>query len=304
MKSFKIEDIRSHLGGNFEIIGEKNDIEFDNFAPLNESNISSLSWLRFGVINRNEILNRSKANIIICDLREEIKPEDSLSEKVFIKVNNPRLVFSRIIKLLNAEEIEYSIHSTATVHKNAVIGKNVHIGPNCVIGNCTIGDNTIIYGNVFIFDKVTIGKNVTIMPNTTVGGVGFGYEKNENGEFELFPHIGGVIIEDFVDIGASTCIDRGTLGNTIIGRGTKVDNLVHIAHNVKIGENCAIIAHAMIGGSTIIKSNSWVAPSTALREGISIGANATVGLGAVVLKSIPDNEVWVGNPAKLFMPKK
>ena len=141
------------------------------------------------------------------------------------------------------------------------------------------------------------------MPNTTIGGTGFGYEKNTDGEFELFPHIGGVRIEKNVDIGANTCIDRGTLGNTIIGAGSKIDNLVHIAHNVKIGRNCAIIAHSMIGGSTVINDNCWVAPSACVRDGISIGSNSIIGLGSVVVKPIPDNEVWAGNPARKFEKK-
>ncbi len=195
-------------------------------------------------------------------------------------------------------KLEYGIHPTAIIHPEAIISEKIFVGPNTVIGKCVIGDETIIYGNCYIFDNTTIGKNVTIMPNTTIGGTGYGYEKNEENEFELFPHIGGVQIENNVDIGANTCIDRGTLGNTIIGSGSKIDNLVHIAHNVAIGKNCAIIAHSMIGGSTIINDNSWVAPSSCLRDGISIGKNSIVGLGAVVVKTIPENETWIGNPAK------
>jgi UDP-3-O-[3-hydroxymyristoyl] glucosamine N-acyltransferase len=109
-----------------------------------------------------------------------------------------------------------------------------------------------------------------------------------------------VIIEDCVDIGANTCIDRGTLGNTVIRRGAKIDNLVHIAHNVVVGENTMVIANAMIGGSTEIGADSWVAPSATLRDAIQIGAASTVGLGAVVTKSVPDGEVWAGNPAKFL----
>jgi len=112
--------------------------------------------------------------------------------------------------------------------------------------------------------------------------------------------VGGVIIEDNVDIGANTCIDRGTLGHTYIKEGAKIDNLVHIAHNVIIGRNTTVIANAMIGGSTIIGDNVWIAPSSTLRDGITIGNSSTVGLAALVTKTIPENEVWAGFPAKLI----
>jgi UDP-3-O-[3-hydroxymyristoyl] glucosamine N-acyltransferase len=113
-----------------------------------------------------------------------------------------------------------------------------------------------------------------------------------------FPHVGGVEIEDDVEIGANTCIDRGSLGNTIVRRGAKIDNLVHIAHNVVVGRNAFVIANAMIGGSTILGDGSWTSPSATLRDGIRIGDGATVGLGAVVTKSIPDGAVWMGTPAR------
>ena len=118
-----------------------------------------------------------------------------------------------------------------------------------------------------------------------------------NKEFEKFPHIGGVVIEDDVEIGANACIDKGTLGDTIIRKGSKLDNFVHIAHNVTIGQHTAVIAHAMIGGSTVIGNYSWIAPSVVIRDGLNIGNNVLVGLGAVVTKNIPDNETWAGIPA-------
>jgi len=131
-----------------------------------------------------------------------------------------------------------------------------------------------------------------------IGADGFGYQRNDKGEFEKFPHIGGVVIKDNVEIGSNTSIDRGALGNTIIEEGAKIDNLVHIAHNVKVGKHSAVIANSMIGGSTIIGDYSWVAPSVCMRDQISTGNNVTIGLGAVVLKSIPEGETWTGSPAK------
>ncbi len=153
-------------------------------------------------------------------------------------------------------------------------------------------------GNNVILDKTIIGNNVVINPGTVIGSEGFGYQRREDKKLEKFPHFGGVIIEDDVEIGSNTSIDRGTLKNTIIRKGSKIDNLVHIAHNVEIGEYCLIIANSMIGGSAKIKKYSWVAPSASILNGIEIGENSTIGMGAVVVKSVPNNQTWAGVPAR------
>lgn len=291
---YTLKNIKESLGNEYKIIGDENAISFDNVMPLNEATPNSLSWLSPVNLNPQSLIDRSNANVILCSLKQNFEKQ---SNKILIQVKNPRLIFLRVLKKLFISKTEFGVHSSCVIDKEAIISKDVYIGPNTVIGKCTIGQNVIIHGNCFLFDKVVIGDNVTIMPNTTIGGVGFGYEKNEEGEFELFPHLGGVIIENDVEIGSNTCIDRGTLGDTFIGRGTKIDNLVHISHNVKIGANSAIIAHAMIGGSTSIDENSWIAPCASVRDRISIGKNTTIGLGSVVVKNIPDNEIWFGNPA-------
>lgn len=297
MKIYTLDDIKQYLGAYHTIIGNERDVRFDKVMPLNQSDEYSLCWLSPLAKDKSELIRSSKAKTIICRLDEQT---DEISTKVFIKVGNPRLIFARVVKGCFTPPIKYGIHPSASIHAEAVIGDNVYIGPGCVIGKCHIGSHSVLHGNCFVFDHVTIGQHVTIQPNATIGGVGFGYEKNDENEFELFPHTGTVTIEDHVDIGANTCIDRGTLGATRIGEGTKIDNLVHIAHNVNIGRNCAIIAHSMIGGSTVIEDNAWIAPTACLRDGLRIGKNSTVGLGAVVVKSVPDNEIWIGNPAKKY----
>lgn len=146
--------------------------------------------------------------------------------------------------------------------------------------------------------KIKTGKDCIIHESVIIGSPGCGFIKNEKGEWENFPHIGGVIIGDNVEIQANSCVDRGSLGDTIIGNGVKIDNLVHIAHNVEIGENTIITACAMIAGSVKIGKNCWIAPNASIMNGIIIGDNVTVGLGAVVLKDIPSGETWAGVPAK------
>jgi UDP-3-O-[3-hydroxymyristoyl] glucosamine N-acyltransferase len=191
----------------------------------------------------------------------------------------------------NADEIEYCIHPTAK------IGDNVRLGKFCVIGaHVEVGDDTVIGNNTTIM-HAKIGKRCQIGSSATIGGDGFGFE-DEGENVISFPHLGGVIIGDDVRIGSSTCIDRASLGNTIIQDRVKIDNLVHVAHNVVIGRSSKVVAMSFIGGSTKIGKNAWIAPGAVLRDWVDVGNDALVGMGAVVTKSVLDNESVIGNPAK------
>lgn len=294
MRLFTFENIKPFLQEDYKIVGEINQIFFSNIKTIFEADIESLVWLNPTRTDKSILIQNTLAKIIICDLNTEIVD----TNKIYIQVNNPKLVFLRIVDELFNKKILFEIHPTSVLHPEAIIHPNVHIGPFNIIGKVIIGENTIIKSHCFIADQTIIGNNVTIQHNNTIGSDGFGYSKNEKGEFEKFPHIGGVIIEDFVEIGSNTCIDRGTLGNTIIKKGAKIDNLVHIAHNVEIGENCCIVANAMIGGSTKIENNTWISPSSSLRDGIIVGEGSTLGMGAVLMKNQPSETIWTGNPAK------
>lgn len=148
--------------------------------------------------------------------------------------------------------------------------------------------------------NVIVGSNFKHGSNVTIGGDGFGYEKNEQGEYEFMQHFGDVYIGDNVTIGSNTCIDRGAVEHTQIGNGTKIDNLVHIAHGVKIGDNCLIVAGTVICGSTEIGGNTYIGANVTIREHLKIGQNVYIGMGSVVTKDIPANEMWYGNPAKFI----
>lgn len=167
------------------------------------------------------------------------------------------------------------VHHTADVDPEAVIfpgaciGPNVRIGPGCVIG-----------------------------PNACIGQPGFGYTRHEDGRLAYRPHNAGVIIEPDVHIGACTTIDQGRHRPTIIRTGTRIDNHVHIAHNVIIGRHCAVIAHAMLAGTVELKDFAYIAPGAQIRDHVTIGQHAIAGLGAVVLHDVPDHETWAGNPAR------
>lgn len=187
-----------------------------------------------------------------------------ISGKRLIIVSNPRLWFIKVVREFFLPREPPGIHPSAVINYDCVkLGKNIRIGSNCTIG----------------FD-------------------GFGFEQDKDGTQERFPHIGKVIIGDDVEIGAGTCIDRGALGDTIIGEGTKIDNLVHIAHNVEIGKNCLIVALTCIGGGVTIEDGAYIGIGASIRNQMKIGEKAFIGMGAVVVKEVDPGVTVIGNPAK------
>ena len=266
-------------------------------APIDKAQADSLSFCSRKGDEAREMIKASRAGVIICASGIKFARSD-YQDRTLIQVANPRLAFIRLLQKFFVAAPQYGIHPTAVISPRAKIARRVYIGPYTCIGECEIGEGTIIHGNIHIFSRTRIGKNVTVFPGVVIGGDGYGFERNEENKLEKFPQIGGVIIEDDVEIGSNTTVDRGALGDTIIGEGTKIDNLCHIGHNVVIGRRCLITAMAMISGSTKIGDYSYIAPSASLINKIEIGKNVMVGMGAVVTGNVPDNTVVVGVPAK------
>lgn len=248
-----------------------------------------------------EMLASCKTGTIVCT--NQVKEKNYINSGCnYIIVENPRLVFSQILQdfFIPKEDLR-GISPKASIHPSVQIGNNVFIGDNTVIEkDSIIGNNVYIGHNNIIYAKTIVGNGVKIGSNNTIGGVGFGYEKNEQGMYEVLPHIGNVVLYDAVEIGNNTCIDRAVLGSTVLHKNVKVDNLVHIAHGVVIEENSLIIAHAMIGGSTIIGENVWVAPGALIINKAVVEDNSLVGMGAVVVKRVEQNTIVAGNPAKFL----
>ncbi len=296
MKKLYLKDIQPFLDKNFVLVGNEN-FYFTNIQAAENVNKETLDWVNPIKNNKLHYILNSPAPVILCEknIQDTIPVQ---TNKCLIFVENPKMTFLRIANKLFVKSSFDGINKLAVIHSEAEIATNIHIGPNTYVGKCKIGAGSVIHGNCYLYDNVTVGENVVIHSNTVIGADGFGYQRNEDGSFEKFPHIGGVIIEDDVEIGANTCIDRGALGNTIIKKGAKIDNLVHIAHNVVIGRNTAVIANTMIGGSVTVGENTWIAPSASIRDQVKIGNNVTIGMSSLVTKSIPDDEVWIGSPAK------
>ena len=258
----------------------------------------TLDWINPLKPDKQKIAETSKAKVIIAD--KEVVFSETLKNqgKVLLVVDNPKLAIAKVGNEFFVEKPIPGIHPSAIIHPDAQIGKNVYIGPNTVIENCTIGDDTIIDANVHIYSPVIIGKHCTVKSGAVLGGMGFGFEKDENGNLFRFPQIGNLFIGDYVEIGANTCIDRGALSDTVIGDYCKISNLCQIAHNNKIGKNVVITAQVNISGSNVIENDVWIAPNASIRGWLTIGKGATIGMGAVVTKDVPAGETWVGNPAR------
>lgn len=255
--------------------------------------------------NKENLHCLSNGNVIVSHaIYQEFKGKNT--DLNLIPVEKPRSAFLKTLQEFFAEKRTFGfVHPTAIIDPSVKYKSNtVNIAANVVIEKeCVIGDRVSIGANSVLKSGCHIGNDCSIGSNNTIGGVGFGYELNEENEYELMPHIGNVILKDKVEIGNNVCIDRAVLGSTLLEENVKVDNLVHIAHGVKIGKNSLIIANAMIAGSVEIGANVWISPSASIRQKLSIEDNALVGLGSVVVKNVSTNSVVAGNPAKPFEKK-
>lgn len=298
MKTVKLTKILDILGEAVVAVVGSTEQTVTHPAPIDEAqDESAVTFCCSSGSEGLQWMRATRAGVVICRADQPVDELDS--EKTFILVENPRLSFLKVVGAMFVEPRPSSdIHPTAVIDPEAVIDPSVYIGPFTYAGKCEIGAGTVIHGHVHIHDRARIGCNVIIHAGAVIGAEGFGYERNEAGELEKFPQVGGVIIGDDVEICENACVDRGALGNTIIHEGTKVDTLVHVGHNVTIGRHAVITAHVQIAGSTRIGDYVYIAPSACLRDRISVGEGAFIGLGAVVVKDVPDGAMVMGVPAR------
>ncbi len=306
---FKVQQIADILEG--EIVGNPNE-EVSKLSKIEEGEKGSLSFLSNPKYEVH--IYDTKASVVIVN--KDFKPEKEVSATL-IKVPDAYEAFSKLLSFYNevknnkiGREEPHFISNSAEIGEgeyigafvyigeNVKIGKNVKIYPNSYIGeNVVIGDNTTIFAGVKIYSETQIGKNCKIHSGTVIGSDGFGFAPNENGEFNAVPQIGNVIIEDNVDIGANSAIDRATLGSTIIRKGVKLDNHIQIAHNVEVGKNTVIASQSGIAGSTKVGENCMIGGQVGIVGHLKLGNNLQIQAQSGITKSLKDGAVVQGTPA-------
>ncbi|HEY5041081.1 MAG TPA: UDP-3-O-(3-hydroxymyristoyl)glucosamine N-acyltransferase, partial [Verrucomicrobiae bacterium] len=239
------------------------------------------------------------------------------TDKILIRVANPRIAFAKALVVFFPEpKFAAGIHPSAAIAASAQIDPTAHVGPHCTVGervklgaNCVLqsgdfigddsvlGDDTNLFPNVTIYARSQIGRRVRIHSGTVIGSDGFGYVFDTSFHRKV-PQIGNVIIGDDVEFGSNVSVDRGALGSTVIGKGTKIDNLVHIAHNVEIGEHSILCGQVGIAGSAKLGSYVVLAGQVGIAGHLKIGNRVTIGSKAGVMHNIPDGETWIGMPAQ------
>ncbi|OGU65480.1 MAG: UDP-3-O-(3-hydroxymyristoyl)glucosamine N-acyltransferase, partial [Ignavibacteria bacterium RBG_16_36_9] len=261
--SIKLSDIVSLVGG--KLIGNE-DVIINSVAKIDEAGKGDLTFLYLS--HYEKFFTSTGASAIL------VKPgfNKTRSDISYIEVDSPEKAFAAVIINFFSPEFKLNgidktafVDSSSSLGKNVALGKNVVIGANCVIGNnvkifhntvlldnVEVGDNSILFQNISVREYCKLGKRVIIHPGAVIGADGFGYQKDEKGVYHKVPQIGNVILEDDVEIGANTTIDRAALGSTIIKKGTKIDNLVQIAHNVSVGNNTVMSAQSGVSGSVKI----------------------------------------------------
>ena len=308
---FTAQKIADFLNGKIE--GDAT-VKVSNISKIEEGKIGTLSFLANP--KYNEYIYTTKASVVLVNKsfisEKEIKP-------CLIRVDDAYTAFASLLELYNSFQgnekpvisVNSAIHTTAilgdnlfidnfvSIGKNVEIGNNVKIYANSVIRNNTrIGENTTIYSGVNLYNNCEIGRNCIIHSGAIIGSDGFGFAPQKNAAFKKIPQLGNVIVEDNVEIGANTAIDRATIGSTIIRTGVKLDNFIQIAHNVEIGENTVIAAQTGIAGSTKIGKNCMIGGQVAIAGHLTIANNTKLGAKAGVAQSIKEeNKTLIGVPA-------
>lgn len=266
-------------------------LQIDSVAALEDAGENDLSF----VLDSKNFLAAQNS-----PAKAFVVPKDvSLENKPFIKVDNPRQALGKILsRFAPLEEIAPGIDPRACIGKNVSLGKRVLIYPFVYIGDgCEIAEDSIIHPNVTIYPRTKIGRRCIIHSGCVIGVDGFGFS-SEGGKFEKIPQIGRVVIEDDVEIYANNSISRGTIGDTVIKRGTKIDNMNHIAHNVKIGADCAITSLNAFGGSSSAGDRVQMSGQCAVAPHVHIGSDSIIMGRAGVTKNLQNGSVVLGYPAQ------
>lgn len=284
----RVQQLSEIVNGRFFGDGETQIERIANLDHAGEGEIAYVDNEKFF-----ESALASKASCLIVPKSEEFP------DRTLIEAANPKLAFAIIGSVLHGVKREPSIHPTAVVADTADVAKTAYIGPHVTVGEyVTIGDDCVLHPNVVLYDGVTIGNRVILHAGVCIGADGFGYVRHELG-YQKFPQIGTVVIEDDVEMGAYTCVDRAALGRTRIGRGTKLDNMVHVGHNCDIGERVVIAAQTGISGSVVIEDDVVIGGQVGFGDHTRVMKGAIIGSKAGILPGkIVRPGVWWGIPVQ------
>ncbi|MBC5842072.1 UDP-3-O-(3-hydroxymyristoyl)glucosamine N-acyltransferase [Flavobacterium sp. F-380] len=310
MKSYSVQEINEVLKG--EVIGSTSHLVTapEQLEAASETEISFIGNKKYEKIWAN-----SKACVAVVNEDIAIQPGEN---RAFIKVKNADLAMSQVLELFAHPMPAFSvdIHPSAVVDNTATIGTGAKIGAGCYIGpDVKIGANAIIYPNVTILDASTIGTNTVIWsgsvvrerchigndciihPNATIGADGFGFRPCPQRGLVKIPQIGNVIIGNGVEIGANSCVDRGKFSSTVLGDGCKIDNLVQIGHNSKLGRFCIMAGHSGLAGSVTLGDGVIIGGSASIKDHTTLGSGAIIGAGSGVVSDVPAGKTVLGYPA-------
>lgn len=294
-----------------DIVGDP-DVEVSKLAKIEEGTKGALTFLANP--KYTQYIYNTKASITIVN--KDFSPESDLNTTL-IKVEDAYKSFSKLLEYYNKIKMnKIGIEQPSFISKTSSYGKDVYVGafsyigddvemgsnvkiyPNSYIGdNVSIGNEVVIFSGAKIYSESIIGNDCVINSGVIIGADGFGFTPNEKGEYNKVPQTGNVILEDYVDIGAGTTIDRATLGSTIIRKGVKLDNQIQIAHNVEIGKNTVIAAQTGIAGSTKIGENCQIGGQVGIAGHLNIGNNVKIQAQSGIGRNVKDNEVLQGSPA-------
>ncbi len=310
MKSFSLLEINAILQG--EIVGQTsiNITAPEQLEAALESHISFIGNKKY-----EKFWTNSKASVAVVNQDIGVEPGNN---RAFIKVKNADLAMSQVLELFAPPMPTFSvdIHPTAVIDASAIIGDGSRVGAGCYIGpNVKLAENVVLYPNVTILDDTSVGKNTIIWsgtvirertiigtdcifhPNATIGADGFGFRPDPNRGLVKIPQIGNVVIGNFVEIGANSCVDRGKFSSTILGDGCKIDNLVQIGHNSKLGKFCIMAGNSGLAGSVTLGNGVIIGGSASIKDHTTIGDGAIVGAGSGVTGDIEAGKVMLGYPA-------
>jgi UDP-3-O-[3-hydroxymyristoyl] glucosamine N-acyltransferase len=311
----KVREIASLVGG--EVVGDEN-AEITKVAKIEEAGQGDLTFLANPKYER--FLATTRASAILVSPKLDTQRIGGREPLTFIRVPDPYVAFLLVLKRITPvlDPFPIGVHPSAVVDatarvgsnvalganvvvgKNAAVGNNTRVSHGCVIGDeASVGDECLLYPNVTVYHQCKIGNRVIIHSGAVIGSDGFGFAPKADGTYEKIPQLGIVVVEDDVEIGASCTIDRATMGQTALRRGVKLDNLVHVAHNVTIGENTVIAAQTGISGSTKIGKNVVIAGQVGIVGHIEIADRTVIMAQSGIPKSLPEpGKTYFGYPAK------